>query len=158
MGELDRESSTHRSGTAGDMHEVKDYKRAERVSTTGQNKETSVRKRNKSSAISFRMSGSRRSLLDYCCGSSATGSTTHRPNMQQISRDFRALTREQNHKNQQAMPRLTCFASLRLVPNGLLALLAVSQPLDESIQWLSLELSLIDKVARNIQQSRQDKR
>lgn len=36
MGELDRESSTHRSGTAGDMHEVKDYKRAERVSTTGQ--------------------------------------------------------------------------------------------------------------------------
>lgn len=41
----------------------------------------------------------------------------------------------------------TCFASLRVVANSLLALLAVSQPLDERIEWLSLELSLIDKVA-----------
>lgn len=43
-------------------------------------------------------------------------------------------------------PPFTCFASLCIVPNGVLALLAVSEPLDESIEWLSLELSLSNKL------------
>lgn len=46
-------------------------------------------------------------------------------------------------------PPFTCFASLCVVPDGLLAFPAVSQSLDETIQWLSLELSLIDEITKN---------
>lgn len=40
---------------------------------------------------------------------------------------------------------LTCFASLRIVPDGILALLAIPQSLHERVEWLSLELSLFGK-------------
>ena len=40
---------------------------------------------------------------------------------------------------------LTCFASLRVVPNGILALFAIPQSFHECVEWLSLELSLLSE-------------